>query len=248
MKCKRFKIKNLRNEEWFQFYTAFKNLAERHNLTQMGIDELFVVFLNLYAQADEALEIIRKSVNTRPIGDADNNRDRTLRGLSDILKAAHNHFDADKREAARKVQIIFDHFGNMAILPNNQQTASVYNFLQEVRGICGDDIVLLGMTEWLDKLEAENIAFDELMDKRFAEMAGKTSLQIATVRKETDRCYLDMLNRIDAMILIMINSEQIYGKFVRELNEIVTLYKNRLAQREGINRVKREKEKQENNK
>ena len=245
MKCKRFRIQRLRNEEWFQFYTAFKNLAQRQSLSQMGIDELFVVFLTLYAQADEALEIIRKSINTEPIGDADTSRDRTFHGLLDVLKSAHNHFDADKRESARKAQIIFDHFGNIALLPNNQQTATIYNFLQEVRDICADDIILLGMTEWLDKLEAENLAFDELMGKRFAETAGRTSLRIVEVRKETDKCYLDMLDRIDAMMLILNNSEQIFGKFVRELNEIVTLYKNRLAQRDGINKVKREKKKRE---
>ncbi|MDR1601347.1 MAG: hypothetical protein LBS42_02845, partial [Tannerella sp.] len=64
MKCKKFRIEDLRHEEWFQFYTEFKTLAGQYTPSALNIDVLFVTFVTLYAGADEALEIIRKSATT----------------------------------------------------------------------------------------------------------------------------------------------------------------------------------------
>ena len=244
MKCKRFRVEGLKNEEWFQFYTEFKNLASQFNLSELGIDELFLVFMNLYGKADEALEIIRKSATTEQIADADAVRDSTFRGFADANKSALNHFIPEKREAAKRVQVRFDHFGNIARLPYDDQTASTYNFLQEMRDFCKADITLLGLTEWVDKLEADNQEFDRLIQERYTEGAGRTYLCMKEIRTETDRCYRDMLDRLDAMMLIMLNAEQIYGTFWKELNERVTRFDNMLATRKGKSDAKKEREKE----
>ena len=242
MKCKRLRVKELRNEEWFQFYTAFKKLVEKHTAQRLSISEEFIVFLSLYADADEALEVIRKSMNTEPINDADITRDCTFRGFSDAVQSALNHFDPGKREAARKVQIVFDHYGNIAQLSNNQQTASTGNFLQEMRGARAADITLLGLTDWVDKLDEDNQALDALMEGRYDENAAKTSLRMKEVREKTDSCYRDIINRLDALMLILLNAEDVYGAFLDELNERISFYGNILAQRKGISKAKREKE------
>ena len=105
MKCNKFRVEQLRNEEWFQFYTEFKNLVEQHTAPMLEIDVLFTNFLSLYADADEALVIIRKSATTEQISDADITRDGTFRGFVNAVKSAHSHFNAEKRELAKRVQI-----------------------------------------------------------------------------------------------------------------------------------------------
>lgn len=226
----RFRIENLRNEEWFQFYTEFKGVVEQYTPQTLEIEKLFTDFLTLYANADEALEIIRKSATTEQIAEADNVRDSVFRGFSDAVKSAGNHFDNSKREAAKRLKIIFDQFGNIARKPYDEETASIYNFLQEINAKSAD-VTSLGLSDWVTQLDAENKAFEALMKNRYDENASKTALRMKDVRIETDRCYRDILDRIDALILI--NGEEKYAPFVKDMAVRVDRFENLLAQRKG---------------
>ena len=79
MKFKRIRTEHLRNEEWFQFFTEFKSLVEYHHPGTLNIEALFVIFVTLYVNADNALEVIRKSATTEQLVEADRNRDIVFR-------------------------------------------------------------------------------------------------------------------------------------------------------------------------
>jgi len=239
MKCNRFKQEDLRNEEWFQFYTEVKELMDSYDPVSLGIAILFGRFIMLFADADTALEIIRKSITTERIADADNSRDNIFRGFADAVKSASNHFDADKRDAAKYLQNILNHYGNIARKLYDEETAAIYNFIQEVR-IKPAYLTKLELTDWIDQLEIENKAFDALLEKRYNEEAAKTTLRMKDIRTETDRCYRDMLDRIDAFILI--NGEDQYSDFVNELNVRVKRFKDMIAQRKGRSAAKKKAE------
>jgi hypothetical protein len=237
MKTKRFKNEDLRNEEWFQFYTEFKTLVEQYTPEALNIDELFAVFLTLYVDADDALEIIRKSAATELLAEADTTRDVIFRGFAEAVKSALHHFDAAKREAAGRLQITFDHYGNIARKSYNEETASIYNFIQEMNGKHASDIAVVGLGDWVAQLDADNKTFENILKTRYTEEAGKTDLRMKEVRRETDRNYRDILDRIDASILL--NGEAPYASFVKELNIRVERYSDIIAQRKG--RSKKEK-------
>ena len=238
MKCKRFRNEDLRNEEWFQFYTEFKTLVEQYNPETLDIDTLFTQFLSLYNDADEALEVIRKSADTKQIADADTTRDNVFRGFADAVKSAQNHFDSAKREAANRLQIVFDHYGNIARKSYDEETASIYNFIQDMKGSSAAEITTLGLGDWVTQLDSDNQAFEALMVDRYDETSSKTSLRMAEVRKETDRCYRDILDRLDALILINGNND--YTPFVKDLDTRVDRYSNIIAQRKGRSAAKKE--------
>ena len=239
MKCNRFKMELLRNEEWFQFYTEFKTLVQSCDPTVLGIDALFSVFLTLYADADEALEIIRKSATTAQLADSDTTRDGTFRGFIDAIKSALNHFDPAKREAAQRLQVVTNTYGNLARKAYDEQTASVYNFLQEMTGKYASDVALLNLTDWVAQLDANNKAFDALMQNRYTEGSEKTNLRLQPIRLETDRNYRDTLDRLDALMLI--NGDASYASFVNELNTRTVRFENILAQRKGRAAAKKNK-------
>lgn len=230
MKCKRFRNEELRNEEWFQFYTEFKVLAEQHTPQALHIEALFATFTKLYADADEALETIRKSATTEQLTESDNIRDNLFRGFADAVKSARNHFDPAKKEASRQIQIILDQYGNIARKPYDQETASIYNFVQDINAKAAD-VDLLGLADWIAQLDAENKNFEALMRNRYGEAASKSALRMKEVRLEADRLYRDILDRLDALMLL--NGEEAYAPFVRELSVRVERYSNLLAQRKG---------------
>lgn len=225
----RFNRHNLRNEEWFSFYTEFKNTVEEFTPGALNIEELFAVFLILYAGADEALEKILKSGFTEVMSLLDATRDSVFRGLADTVKSALNHYEPLKRKAAANLMILFNHYGNLAAKPDTEETSGIYNFLQELRGKYTADIQTLGLNGWVDELERSNIEFSDAVTERSKESAGKTELIMVNVRKETDRCYLDIIERIESLALI--NGQEDFKPFIKLMNVIITRYKNLIGRR-----------------
>ena len=238
---KRTNFNQFRNNEHFQFQTEFKALVETFGPQTLNIEVLFGQYLPLYAAEDEALVKIAKNSFSETRGEADRLRDRTFRGLADAVKAALNHFDPETVEAARLVRIVLDAFGNVAKLPLNEETSAIYNLIQELRAKQAANIDRLALAPWVDKLEADNRAYEALVEGGYKEDAEKTELKAKQVRAEADTTVRKIFERIEA--LIVVTGESGYAEFVRQLNIRIEKYNNIIAQRAGAAKAKREKEK-----
>lgn len=212
----------------------------KFNPDALNIRVLWATFLILYADADAATEIIRKSADTALMAEADRVRDCTFRGFLDAVKSARNHFDPQKRAAAEKLMILFDHFGNLARKAPNEETAGIYNLLQEVNGETPTSqasptalpIDTLGLRDWATQLAADNGAYETLVKNRNTEVASRTKLRMKEVRSEMQDIYAQIAERIEAAITL--NGEMPpFTDFVNELNAFLKRYANVLAQRKG---------------
>ncbi|NOR74983.1 MAG: hypothetical protein GQ525_07470 [Draconibacterium sp.] len=199
----------------------------------LDIEAAYAVYLPLYGNEAEALDVIRKSAITDEIADADHLRDLTYRGLCDTVKGATKHFLPAKQEAAERVQVAIDHFGNINTKPYNEQTASINTLVNDLETEYADDINTLNMQDWITELKAKNEAFEALMDERYSDDAGKTQLKMKDVRKEIDEAYTTITDRIDALGIV--NGTETYAPFVKELNKRVEKFNNTLAIRKGRN-------------
>ena len=243
MKIERLKIGNLRNEEWFQFFTEFKKLTEEQTPVSMGIEGQFHVFLGLYAEADNVLEQIRKSDYTATIEQLDTQRDTIFSGFRDVVKGFQSHFDQTKQNAANKLMLVFDNYGNISRKGYSEETASIYNFIQDMNGQYANSVAALQLGDWVQKLNEVNIDFGKNVLERNIEQSEKTTRRMVEIRKELDTCYLEMLVRIEAKILLQ--SDHNLTNFVNKINTNVIRYKNMLAQRNGRNTEKKEKKEKE---
>jgi hypothetical protein len=235
-KIRRINLYGLRNEEWFNFFTEFKGFVEAVSAQGLKIDNLFATFLILYAMADEAIEKIRMSSITAEMPTWDKKRNNTFRGLVMAIESGRHHFDENKRAAAEHLNPVLSQYGNLAAKPYNEETAGIYNFLQELRGNYANDIQTLELREWVDELERNNQEFEQAVLERNRENAGKTDLQLMDVRRQTNRCYLDIVERLEALMLI--EEDANYAVFVKTLNTNIERYKIALAQRKGRNKIK----------
>ena len=228
----RVKLSNLRNEEWFNFYTEFRTFVEQHSAEELNIERLYATFITLYTNADEALEKIAKSGLTDEMTALDARRDDNFRGLKAAVKSASTHFDADKKAAATHLDIVFNHYGNLAAKPINEETSALYNFVQELRGKYVGYVQTLGVEDWVDELERSNNDFKNAVLARTQEGADKTDLQLLVVRRQTDRAYLDIIERIEAQITLEDpDSESRFAGFVKLLNTNIERYRNALNRR-----------------
>lgn len=233
MKIENLKLTNLRNDEHFQFQTEFKELVETYTVETLGIEDAFAVYLVVYINESQALDVVRKSAVTDDIAQADGLRDNTYRGLSDTVKGAANHFKPEKREAAERLMLLLGHFGNINAKSYDAQTASISALVNDLNTGYAADVATLKLEDWVAELQSNNAAFEALMDERYKDSSERTELKMKDVRTEIDAEYRTIAERIDA--LSVVNGPETYAPFVNELNARIERYNNTIAQRQGRN-------------
>jgi len=233
MEIFKLKSRRLHNEEHFQFHTEFKGLVVQNTPATLGIETQYPGYELSFANETEAIAFIRKNPISDEIVVADDKRDFTYRGLDNTIKACGNHFDPLSRQAAARIQVVFDHYGNLTVKPYDEETAAISSLISELNDNHAADVTTLGITGWINELQANNAAFDALMKGRYSKEAVKTQLRMKQVRLEVDTAYKQITNRINALIIV--NGETGYKGFVDELNQRIGKYNNNLSVRLGRN-------------
>ncbi|MDR0725103.1 MAG: DUF6261 family protein [Prevotellaceae bacterium] len=231
MKIRRIRLNKLRNEEWFNFFKEFKAFVEEFFPQTQDIEELFTVFLTLYAMSNSALDKIIKSGLSSVIVQLDEERDSRLRGMTAAVRSGLYHYDAGKCAAAEKIAEVLDHYGDIALRSYNEETAAIYSLLQDLRGPYADAVQTLELNGWIDELDNSNQNFEKAILDRHREILGKTDVNMLDVRRKTDRCYLDIVERIEALMLIHGDGE--FAPFVTVLNNNIDRYITVLNRRSG---------------
>jgi len=243
MKTKFIHLVALRNDAHFQFHTEFKDLVTKFGADALKVKTQFAAYLPLYHAEDEALKKVMKSAITAEIQVADKHRDLLFRGMVDANKSALNHFNPQVVEAAKRLKILFDTYGNLAQKTLNEETSGIYNLLQDLSGKYAADAAATMLTDWTAELGAANDAFGKLMKDRYEETALRTDLVLKECRQKADEAYRTITERINALVLV--EGEAAYSDFIRNLNAVVDKYLALLAQRQGKSSKPAAKEKKE---
>jgi hypothetical protein len=228
MKIENIKLSSLRNDEHFQFNTEFRDLVNRFGAHALNITVQFNDYLPLFAQEDEALKKIVKRALTADLQEADRRRDLLFRGMVDANRSALRHFDPAVSEAAHRLKIVFDTYGNIAAKPLNEETSAIYNMLQEFNGRYAADAALAGLTPWVQQLEAANSAFDLLMKERYDETATRTHLVLKQCRGKVDEAYRAIVERINATIVLQGEAPP-FTEFINTFNAVIAKYEANMA-------------------
>ena len=235
MKTEYIRTKNMRNDEHFQFMTEVKDaIKEYGGEEKLKIKEAYVLFLPLYNQEDEALKKIMKSAISDEIQQADSLRDQVFRGMTYAAMAALYSVRPDVQDAAKKIKIVLDTYGNVAQKPLNEETSAVYNLLQDLFQKYKDESMKVGIMDWLYELQNANNNFDILVKKRYKESAEKTDLILRDVRKQIDAEYKKITQIVNVQLLIA-DDKKLFEKFIKYLNTIIDKYNSIIAQRTGKN-------------
>jgi hypothetical protein len=229
MKIIAIKTSHFRNNEHFQFHTEVKDIITKHGAAALKIQAQFDAYLPLYEKLDEGIKKINKSAFTADIQDADRARDEIWSAMKHMNAAALRNPAQEVRESAKRLKIIFDTYGNVAKMPLNEQTAAIYNLLQDLQGKYAADVTAARLKTCVDELQASNAIFENLMKDRFDEAAAKTDVVVKEARAALDEAYRDIAVCINALTLM--EGAAVYEQFVRALNVVVEKYAAALARR-----------------
>ncbi|MDR0694898.1 MAG: DUF6261 family protein [Prevotellaceae bacterium] len=232
----RFSYENLRNEAHVEFHTSFNSKVEQFTPEALGIAARYAIYKPLFDEEVQALDQIRKSARTYEIIKAERERDRLFRGLRNIGKSSLLHFDDAKRDAARKIKIILDYYGNITYKSYDEKSAALEDLHRELlKPENFVPVTILGLDEWLAQLAQANDCFKALMVARYEETARRPNLQMAAIRKEVDKNFRAILNLLEA--LVQVQGPGTNKEFLAALNAIMKRYKDIIAQASGRRRV-----------
>jgi hypothetical protein len=231
MKIKNVHLNNFRNNEHVQFQTRFKGLIERLSAMMLKIEALFNIYLLLYTQEIEAFDVIRKSDFVQLSEDADNLRDNTFRGMCNALESAHRHFRSEIRQAAVRLQVVFDYYGDLAKETREGETADMNKFIADLKGKYAADVAIVGLSEWVIELKINNDAFDQLKQNKTTEASVRTQLKMKQERAKVDTAYSNITAQINALILV--EGEANYAVVTNELNALIDEYNLIIAKRKA---------------
>jgi hypothetical protein len=238
MKIEKFHLAHLRNSEHFQFVVELHKLIAKYGAEALKIEAQFSAFLPLYGAEDEALKKIVKSPITADIQAADKRRDRLFRAMVECNKGALVHFSSEVQAAAKRIKVVLGTYGNVARKPLNEETADIYNLLQDLNGKYAQDVALTGIGAWVQELESANETFSRLVGERYEETALKTDLVLRQCRQKVDEVYYSIVERINA--LVVVEGGAAYEAFIRNLNAVIEKYNEGLAHRHGKGSGKQE--------
>jgi len=224
----------LRNHEHFQFYTDFLTLLRAAGVEKLQLQPLIDAFLVFYNQEAEALKKIAMSYLTKKIREADARRSVMFRGMADANKSALNHFEPETGEAARRMQVVFRTYGNLAQKPLAEKTAAIHNLLKELAENHAADMAAVGLGGWAEELRTLNGAVERLMVERVEEAGGRPAVSVKAARIRVDGAYRNLTLCIEAFSVAETGeAATACAGLIANLNALAEQFGRILAVREG---------------
>ncbi|MDR1273910.1 MAG: DUF6261 family protein [Odoribacteraceae bacterium] len=229
----KFHYPSLDNERHVQYHNDVNELVGKYGgPSALGIYVPYAVYGQLYNKEVEALDQIIKSDFTARIAAADHERDRLYRGFAASVKADLNHFDEGKREMARKVGIILDHYGDVPHKSLDAETAAIRDVVRELSTTEHLSLVIgLGLQAFMLEVNNANEAVHGLMLQRYDELALRPALHMREIRVEVDKAFRVVLDLLES--LVRVQGPDTDKAFITELNVVSMRYKDILAREAG---------------
>jgi len=223
----------LRNDAHFQLNSEFLNLVIKTTPAALKLDSaLWAEYVQRYHTLDATLKKITMSALTEKIKAADDARDDVFAGLVKFQKMSLEHYEPETRDAARKIDVVFHSYGNIAAKPINEETSAIFNFVQELKSDTYKNLVTLtGLMPWVNKLAQKNEEFESLIQERDRESAAKTQVAVKTARHSVDEAYRYVVKTINAMIHLGTLTE--CAAFVDTMNAVIKRYAVMIHQPHG---------------
>jgi len=192
----------------------------RKYVSVIGNEALVVDYERKVEQEDTFYKWMQKSDFTAKKVDADNVRDQTSSGLIQVVRAYLHHFDPAVRDAATHVSNLLANYGDFRHAGYDAETAAIDSFIPRLKSPgYASAVNLLGLSPWIEKLEADNALFKTFVTDVSGENIERPNITSPVARRETDTGLKGVTNRVSA--LITLNGPEAFVAFADEFNELV---------------------------
>ncbi|MDR2810197.1 MAG: DUF6261 family protein [Tannerellaceae bacterium] len=203
MKVIRISLSNLRIEEWFSLLSAFKNLLDFFGIDILNVAGFYALFIQLLEKVDKHLLILRKSVYTEELKEADKDRNKVFGSFCRVAKDSINLPAVAKKEAAKRLSNLLQQYKQYAMNGGYaEESSAIFNLLQDLDGKYAADVTLLGFGEWVTSLRQAEEKFLSIHSQRIQETIDKPVEPLPDIRKQIDQIYNSIVNVLEGKLLL----------------------------------------------
>lgn len=200
-------------------------------------DAVFVNYLTALnteaTEYDRAMVQIFKSDETAKIVAADAVRDAGITAITRGLYVFEVSEDANELLAFASLQTLFNSYSGVQNWNFEAETNGIENFIVDLRSAKYDPHVnLLNLKNYVNRLEAANVAFAGIFEGRTQETASKEVFDVKTLRKNMKVIYTDMVEYVLAMAKAQNTDE--FNKSLDVINAVRKYYNTMLAKRQPV--------------
>ena len=204
MKVERVYRHYLHNEEWFSMDADFKREVEFFGADRLGIKAQFDLFKPLHAKSDVHLLLLRSSVFTQEMKEADKDRGVCFVRLNQITKGVLtlSQPEAVLKTAAVRMDNLLRQYKQYGVKGGyDEESSGIYNLLQDLDTHYTAEVNLLGLAPWVERLRQAEARFTAARTQRVQETADKPKESLIEIRKQIDLLYDSMINILEARLL-----------------------------------------------
>lgn len=236
----------MRNAEHIKFMFDVKGKVDIIGAAILGVQRLYDKWATALINEEKTIEVEQGFAVTAEIQSADKLRDHDHYSLRLFVESEQYGRDPQRKEAAGRIMRIIKQVGNPTDLPLQEETAVIFNLLNQLENNYGADIAAIGLQQKVAYLKESNTAFDKLYNDRTNEAAARASGNTRAARQTVDPLYRQLMSGIESLSAIN-DHVQPWADCIMLINQVIADAKNKLARREG-GRKDEEKEKKENQK
>ena len=241
-KIEAVKLRCLENDEHFHFMTGFNNLVISCPSAIMGSEVIYGIFKNTLMAEDLAFRIEQGSSAAQTLDLLDKLRDKTWNAIKMRVKATTKSPFKIESDSAHKIYRILNRYGDVSSFTYSEQSIAIENITNDLLipaiALHAD---MIGISEWVKELKYQNNNFIETFHAINSEFVGRESTDVKAVRTLIDPVYRQLIERINAMIILEFASPEVID-FSQNLNEIIKYYNLPLSDGKSRREVDEKKE------
>jgi hypothetical protein len=236
MLIKNIHLNALQNEEHAGYHTYVSEyITEDDNANSKVQVQLSGYKLKLGIEKS-VLDLIQKNSYTQRVNDADDARDKPIRGFFGVVAGMLHHFNPAVAQAAYNVNLINENFSNITRLSDDKQTQAFDRYIAAIDAASAN-IAMLALMDWVTEMKVTHAAFLEVVKSRNTEKDDKPNINMKQARVDTEVAYDALVDRINAFITI--EGDALFAPLVTKINGRIDQYTAVIAQRKGIAAAKK---------
>ena len=231
VRINKLKIKIFQRKESFQLRKEFKRMVSLYQVGAVDMDKLFLVFLEIYRQEEESLDVARKSSTTNQLERMDVERNIVFRGFVDGVRSASKCFDEDVQQASFRLNGLLGRYENITRRACYKKTSGFYNLILEITSTYFADVDMLGLAPWILQLDSANRAVDLLSKIHYDKVTAATGLQRKQVQRQIEAACQHKADQLNAQIKLKVAIK--FEVFVKCMDACMDSYYNIIEQHRG---------------
>jgi hypothetical protein len=234
-KLERVSITRLSHLEFGQHVKSIRdNITSGGELKKLVQDTVLLQYLDELnsktAIYDQAMMQIAKSDETVKLAQADGLRDKALVSIQRYLNVFEHTSNQEQALAYASLKTLFRKYKGLKKWNYEEESNGLDSLIADLQGDkYGALATLIGMTDYVSKLQQSNDAFKTLFRGRTQEQSGKEIFNVKELKNDLKITYEKMVNYVLAMATALDNEE--FNKSLSLINTVRKYYSDMLAKR-----------------